>query len=90
MIWLTLILTVGAGLWLGAWTSKEWGFIVGGALGYLVAQRLQLGGQIEALRRRLLELETRAGAPAAKPPAASPEPAPQPTAPRAVSAGVLP
>lgn len=82
MIWLTLILVVGAALWLGAWTNKDWGFIVGGVLGYLVAQRWALGARLEALSRRLLDLETRAGAaPAAAerppaPPVAATAPAP--------------
>ncbi|MGH8028836.1 MAG: hypothetical protein ACREO3_02775, partial [Arenimonas sp.] len=66
--WLTAALTLGAGLWLGAWSNKEWGFLVGGALGYLIAQRLHLGAQVAALRQRLAELETaRPGAAPAEP-----------------------
>jgi uncharacterized membrane protein len=76
MIWLTLILTLVAALWLGAWTNKDWGFLLGGALGYLVAQRWVLGARLEALSRRLLDLETRGGAA----PAAAPAPAAPPAA----------
>jgi uncharacterized membrane protein len=84
-MWLTLVLTLGAALWLGAWSNEEWGFIAGGALGYLVAQRWALGSRIEALSRRLLELESRGTAPAAWPAAG-----PAPTVPSAEPAATPP
>lgn len=84
MIWVTLILTVGGAIWLGAWSNKDWGFFVGGALGYLIAQRWRLAAQLDALRQRLAELE---GAPAAvaaarpvAPAAATPAPHAEPRA----------
>jgi uncharacterized membrane protein len=64
MIWLTLILTLGAAVWLGAWTNKEWGFLVGGVLGYLVAQRWRVEAELRELRERLRELERSPVAPA--------------------------
>ncbi len=83
MAWLTLLLTVGGGLLLGAWTNKVWGFVVGGALGYAIAQRWALGAQLDALRQRLVELEirVRAGPAAPAPAAASPTPPIPPAAP---------
>jgi len=100
MIWLTLILTVGAALWLGAWTNKEWGFIVGGALGYLVAQHWALRAQLDALRQRLSGLEGGKAAPAPRPAAATPpviaaapaatQPAPAPVAPAVPAAPATP
>lgn len=74
---LVVLLTVGVGVWLGAWTNKDWGFIVGGVLGYLVAQRLRFGVEIESLRQRLAALEGARAAPAAPAPE-RPAPAPAP------------
>jgi uncharacterized membrane protein len=81
MAWLTLLLTVGVAVWLGAWTSREWGFLLGGAIGYLIAQRWAVGAQLEILRRRILELEVAARALRLRtePPAGvAPAPAPAP------------
>src|SRR5690349_6582818 len=98
MIWLTVFLTLGAAVWLGAMTNQEWGFLVGGALGHLVAQRLRFGAEIAALRQRLAGLEAAPGAaPAAGPvapraPAAPPAPTPrvEPAAPAPAMPAVEP
>ena len=97
MIWLTVFLTLGAAIWLGAMTSQEWGVLVGGALGYLVAQRLRFGSEIAALRQRLAELEASPrAAPAAEsvapraPAAAAPEPRVEPDAPALAMPAVEP
>jgi uncharacterized membrane protein len=106
MAWLTVLLTVGVGLWLGAWTNEEWGFIAGGALGYLIAQRWALGARLEALHRRILELEVEiralrprvarpaviAPAPPAQPATIGPVAAPEtaPTAPAPAAAAPQP
>jgi uncharacterized membrane protein len=80
MAWLTLILTLGGALWLGAWTNKDWGFLVGGLLGYLLSQRWRLDREIRGLRDRLVEGGPRAAAPAAAPPATiTPDSAPAAT-----------
>jgi hypothetical protein len=89
-MWLTLVLTLGAALWLGAWSNKDWGFLVGAALGYLVAQRWALGARLEELSRRLLALEARKAAPAPAEPAAQPAPRPAPTVPSAEPAATPP
>ncbi|MGQ0587164.1 MAG: DUF2339 domain-containing protein [Gammaproteobacteria bacterium] len=90
MGWITALVTLATALWLGAWTNKDWGFLVGGLLGYLVAQRFNLARQLDALRQRLDEFERRASldrlatlerrAETAAPPAAAPAPAPAPAA----------
>jgi len=69
-VWLTLVLTVGAGILLGVWSDRPWGLAVGLALGYLVAQRFHLAAHLEALRQRIaeLEIETRAAGLRAAPP----------------------
>jgi uncharacterized membrane protein len=84
---LTVILTVGAGLVFGAWTGDAWGVAMGLALGYLAAQRWNLAAHIEALRRRVVELDVetralraRAGAVPAGPQAAPTPPTPAPPA----------
>jgi uncharacterized membrane protein len=89
MAWLTLILTLGGAIWLGAWSNKEWGFLVGGALGYLVAQRWVLGARIEGLGQRLLQLESRDKAAPSPAAAERPAPAPRPT-PAPAAAAVAP
>jgi uncharacterized membrane protein len=91
-VWLTLALSLGAGILLAAWSNRPWGFPVGFALGYLVAQRFYLAAQLEALRRRVveIEIEARAAGLRATPPAerssepaapASAPPAPKPPEP---------
>jgi len=80
-VWLTGALSLGAGVLLGGWSDRPWGFVVGVALGYLFAQRLHLAAQVEALRRRLTELEsaTRTAHPPAPAEPAAPAVMPQAT-----------
>ena len=81
-VWLTWALALGAGIVVGAWTDDSSGFAIGLALGYLLAERLRLSARVEALHRRILELEIRVRA-AAHPPAREPAVVTPSTSPRA-------